>query len=158
MDLEQALEQFDTTEANLLRLEAVWAEMQRLIPNGIAFMEGSTEGRRYQELARAFDAIAGALPKVASFSIDSRPLGLNEIAQGRFDVAEIGEVSAEIGFEEAIDRPTAASGRFGTDTVDWIEKHNNAGDRPRIELWANSHLELLLARRPHLAVALGLRP
>jgi Restriction endonuclease len=52
----------------------------------------------------------------------------------------------------------ATSGRFTADAVVLIEKHNNEGKRPQIEMWAESHLELLLARRPHLVSGFNLRP
>lgn len=52
----------------------------------------------------------------------------------------------------------ATSGRFTADAVALIEKHNNEGKRPHIEMWAESHLELLLARRPHLVSEFNLRP
>ena len=52
----------------------------------------------------------------------------------------------------------ATSGWFTGDAVAWIEKHNNEGRRPQIEMWAESHLELLLARRPHLVSGFNLRP
>jgi hypothetical protein len=52
----------------------------------------------------------------------------------------------------------ATSGRFTNDAVAYIEKHNNEGKRPHIEMWAESHLELLLARRPHLVAGFNLRP
>ncbi|MDO8187722.1 restriction endonuclease [Conexibacter sp. JD483] len=52
----------------------------------------------------------------------------------------------------------ATTGRFTSDAVAWIEKHNHEGKRPRIEMWADSHLELLLAQRPALVSEFGLRP
>ena len=39
MDLEKALEQFDATEANLRRLQAIWTELQSLMPSGIGFLD-----------------------------------------------------------------------------------------------------------------------
>ena len=51
----------------------------------------------------------------------------------------------------------ATSGRFTSDAVAWIEKHNDAGKQPTIEMWPESHLELLLARRPHLVAEFKLR-
>lgn len=51
----------------------------------------------------------------------------------------------------------ATSGRFTSDAVAWIEKHNNTGGTPRIEKWADSHLELLLSSRPAIVGAYGLR-
>ena len=51
----------------------------------------------------------------------------------------------------------ATSGRFTADAVAWVEKHNDAGMQPLIEMWPDSHLELLLARRPHLVAGFKLR-
>ncbi len=51
----------------------------------------------------------------------------------------------------------ATTGKFTSDSVDWIEKHNNDRKMPLITMWANSHLEILLANRPHLVAKLRLR-
>ena len=51
----------------------------------------------------------------------------------------------------------ATSGRFTTDAVDRIEKHNQSGQSPRIEMWPESHLEMLLARKPALIAEFHLR-
>ncbi|MCX4665961.1 restriction endonuclease [Streptomyces sp. NBC_01381] len=52
---------------------------------------------------------------------------------------------------------TATSGRFSADAVKWAEQHNNSGAAPYVELWPESQLEALLASKPHLAAAHGLR-
>jgi hypothetical protein len=52
----------------------------------------------------------------------------------------------------------ATCGWFTVDAVTWIKKHNYDGKRPLIEMWPESHLELLLASRPHLVAKLNLRP
>lgn len=49
------------------------------------------------------------------------------------------------------------SGKFTADAVAYIEKHNNSGKNPKIEMWADSDLERILARNPHLAVGHNLR-
>ena len=51
----------------------------------------------------------------------------------------------------------ATSGRFSKDAVALREKRELEGTLPRVELWADSHLEMLLARRPHLIASFGLR-
>lgn len=48
------------------------------------------------------------------------------------------------------------SGRFTVDAVNWIEQHN-AGNRLQVDMWAETHLELLLAERPWLVEQLSLR-
>lgn len=44
----------------------------------------------------------------------------------------------------------ATTGRFTSDAVTWIEKHNYGGEKPRIAMWPDSHLEMLLATRRQL--------
>jgi Restriction endonuclease len=51
----------------------------------------------------------------------------------------------------------ATSGRFSDGAIAWAEQHNSSGAAPFIELWPDSRLESLLAQRPYLAAAHGLR-
>jgi hypothetical protein len=107
VDLEKALEQFDATEANLRRLLAVWTEMEGLIPSGIAFLDDSPEGRRYRELAHAYEEIMTATPAINGFRIRAVPVELDAIGQMRFDAAELGEPEAYVSTEQAISQPGA---------------------------------------------------
>lgn len=51
----------------------------------------------------------------------------------------------------------ATSGRFTTDAIDFIEKNNQGDNGLRIEMWPESHLELILARHPDLVAEYKLR-
>lgn len=51
----------------------------------------------------------------------------------------------------------ATSAKFTTNAIDYIEKHNFRGKRPRIEMWSVSHLEKLLHERPYLIAEYALR-
>ncbi|MFG3091645.1 restriction endonuclease [Streptomyces antibioticus] len=51
----------------------------------------------------------------------------------------------------------ATSGRFTSDAVAWAERHNSEGVAPSIELWPDNRIETLLAQRPHIAAAHGLK-
>lgn len=51
----------------------------------------------------------------------------------------------------------ATSGRFTANAVDWAEKHNERGGLPIIELWPENRLETMLAEKPRIAAAHGLR-
>ena len=51
----------------------------------------------------------------------------------------------------------ATSGRFTSDAVALVEKHNQSDSALRIEMWPESHLERLLASRPVLIAQFGLR-
>ena len=51
----------------------------------------------------------------------------------------------------------ATSGRFTSDAVRWIEEHDQSDEALHIEMWPNSHLEMLLAKRLDLIAEFGLR-
>jgi hypothetical protein len=51
----------------------------------------------------------------------------------------------------------ATSGRFTADAIALIEKHNHGDHALYIDMWADSHLETLLAARPHLIAQFRLR-
>jgi hypothetical protein len=51
----------------------------------------------------------------------------------------------------------ATSGRFTSDAVALIEKHNQSDSALRIEMWPESHLERLLAERPAIIAEFRLR-
>lgn len=51
----------------------------------------------------------------------------------------------------------ASSGRFTQDAVQWVEKRRGERTVPRVDIWPESHLEMLLARRPQLVARFGLR-
>jgi hypothetical protein len=51
----------------------------------------------------------------------------------------------------------ATSGRFTSDAVSMIEKHNQSDTALRIEMWPESHLERLLASRPAIIAEFSLR-
>lgn len=50
----------------------------------------------------------------------------------------------------------ATTGRFSQDAVAIAERRNHELQAPRVELWPDSHLETLLARRPAIAGRFGL--
>lgn len=51
----------------------------------------------------------------------------------------------------------ATTGRFTSDAVALVERHNQSDTALRIEMWPSSHLERLLAARPDLIAEFGLR-
>jgi hypothetical protein len=51
----------------------------------------------------------------------------------------------------------ATSGRFSADGVGVVERHNADGLRPLVEMWPDSQLEAMLAQRPDVVEAYGLR-
>lgn len=103
--LDEALRQLERVEANIARLEKIWASMEQLIPQGIAFVGAGPEGRAYDDLQRSFGEIVEALPAIGGWKITARPWELDEIAQSRLDANEIGEVEALVSIERDVQRP-----------------------------------------------------
>jgi hypothetical protein len=79
-----------------------------------------------------------------------KSVGLQDVITVKEQMALWGEPRVEVVI-------IATSGRFTTDAIQWIEKHNTNGEVPRIEMWPDSHLELLLASRPGMVAEFGLR-
>lgn len=96
-----ALRQFEATEANLIKLERLWAEIQSSIPQDIVFGEDP----QYEEHCRAFGEVFAALPLIDGWKPDIMLSGLNDIAQNRFDAKDLGLIEVEISVESAITAP-----------------------------------------------------
>lgn len=96
-----ALEVFEAAEANLVKLERVWSEIDARIPGGICFGNDPD----FEDRTRAFTALQVALPKIDGWAPTAVPLSLNEIAQNRFDAMEVGEPGIETSVEESVEAP-----------------------------------------------------
>jgi hypothetical protein len=96
-----ALRQFEATEANVAKLENLWAEICTLTPSGLQFGSDPV----YEDRVRAFNDVLAALPTIDGWKPESEPWDLNAIGQARLDAKEIGEIGAEISVEEGIEAP-----------------------------------------------------
>ncbi|WP_208153857.1 restriction endonuclease (plasmid) [Sinorhizobium medicae] len=96
-----ALEQFEATEANLIKLERLWDEIASMIPTGINF--GANV--EYEDRVRSFDLLLASLPKIGGWKPTATPPDLDGVAQGRLDAMEIDEPSAHVSVERWIEEP-----------------------------------------------------
>jgi hypothetical protein len=101
-DLAAALATCDRVEVNLSRLEAVWNELSEMVPGGTVW---SIDNARYAELTRSFADLAAGLPAIGGYRITDRPMPADEIFQNRVDASDVGELSAHLDVERAIDAP-----------------------------------------------------
>ena len=79
---------------------------------------------------------------------------------GKVNVKTVSELQAQMKLWEppvVHELIIVTTGRFTTDAVDYVEKHNRSPASMRISMWPNSHLERLLARRPELIAKFRLR-
>lgn len=101
-ELNEAIRQFDATEANLKRLEEVWEEMKALIPAGMVIDLSSPDAQRYGSLRRTFNHILKSMPTIDSFQLRDQLIGLDEVFQLRLDAHEIGDAESMISVEQRI--------------------------------------------------------
>ena len=99
--LMNALEKFEATEANVAKLERLWSELESLVPDGISFGEDPD----YDDKVCAYSLLLDALPMIDGWKPTMSPWALNEIAQNRLDVIELGEPMASVQLEEGIIEP-----------------------------------------------------
>ncbi|HEY0837141.1 MAG TPA: restriction endonuclease [Azospirillum sp.] len=99
--LMRALQAFEATEANIVKLERLWDEMRSLIPSGVVFCNDP----EYEDRCRSFSALLAELPKIDGWKPGIEPIDLNALAQNRLDALEIGEPEAQIHVENAIEAP-----------------------------------------------------
>jgi hypothetical protein len=99
--INSALRQFEAAEANLAKLERLWSEIRKLMPDGLGFGSDPT----YDERLRIFEDVLAALPKIDGWKPESVPMDLDSIGQSRLDAKECGEISAEIAVENEIEAP-----------------------------------------------------
>ena len=99
--LNQALKQFEATEANVEKLQRLWARMEKLLPTSSSISFDQEEVAQYEECSRSFNTIAAALPKIDGHKLTISHLPLQEVFQNALDCLELGEITATVSAEEA---------------------------------------------------------
>ena len=90
--LSAALRSFETTEANLNKLERLWGKACALIPDSLSF--GDDPG--YEDTCRSIELVAKYLPSIDGWRPNFNMIDLNTIAQTRRDYLELEEQEARI--------------------------------------------------------------
>ena len=127
--LNAALRPFESTEANLTKLEKVLSEIMTEIPNGIAFVD---ENVKFENNCRSFYELLAALPKIDGWRPEIQLMELNEIAQNRLDAEEVGEFEAKVYVESSIVEPTKI-----------LREYRYRFDKKRQELIRDALIELI---------------
>lgn len=117
--LNAALRIFEATEANLVKLEKIWIEMESVILSGVVFLEDSG----YENNCRDFENVLASLPKIDGWKPKIYLMNLNEIGQNRLDAMEVGEIECQISVENHIYEPAKL-----------IREYRHKFDRKRREL------------------------
>ena len=108
-DLSAALDLFDRTEANLVKLEHIWEQIKVATPDGIAF---GYDTPQVESLVEDFEAIAKALPAIDGYRIEASPTTPDGVASMRFDALDLGEPLAQFEVERVIQEPGKQIGLY----------------------------------------------
>jgi hypothetical protein len=97
--LDDALNQFEAAEANLVKLEQIWQRIEQLIPTSPAFGPPP----EYEELCRAFRQVLPGVPAIDGFRVGDCLYGYDAAGQMRLDAAELGGIEADLSVQNALE-------------------------------------------------------
>lgn len=98
--LDDALQQFESVEANLTKLEHLWARIERILPGGPAF--GAPP--EYEALCFSFRRVLPGVPPIDGFRVTDCLLDYDAVGQMHLDAAEVGEIEAQVSVQNEIER------------------------------------------------------
>lgn len=96
--LDAALKQFEAAQANLEKLDKLWADIERLQPSSPAF-GGPPD---YAELCLAFRRVLPGLPAIDGFRVSDQLHDYDEAGQMLLDALEVGEIEAQVSVTNAL--------------------------------------------------------
>ena len=97
------LQLFSATETNLAKLDALWRQIEGLVPSGPAF--GSTP--EYEELCLAFRRILSSLPAIDKFRIEDQLYDHDAAGQMHLDALELDDFAVRV----QVEKDLSAQGR-----------------------------------------------
>ena len=100
-DINSVLRQLEAVEANVEKLQRIFGEIRELTPDGICFGSDPV----FDDRVRTFEDVLAALPTIDGWKPTATPIDLNTLAQWRLDAKEIGELTAELDADEAVEKP-----------------------------------------------------
>jgi len=100
--LTEALRAFEAAEANVIRLENLWAEIEKEFPTGNVFQAESPE---YEDRCRAYAAILAALPAIDGWKPTEVPLPLSDVNYQTIGANEVGDVESHIVLHDHLSAP-----------------------------------------------------
>jgi len=102
IDLTEALRAFEAAEANVVRLENLWSQIEKEFPTGNVFEAESPE---YENQCRSYEAILDALPSIDAWKPTETPLSLSDVNYQTIDAREVGDVESQMALHDRLSAP-----------------------------------------------------
>ena len=100
MDLNTTLKQFEAVEANLAKLDRLWAQIQELLPGQGSVVLNDPD--KYLMLQRSFSQIEKGMPAIDGVKLRNLLLHPDEIVSGKIDCLELDEFGSTLAFDRAL--------------------------------------------------------
>lgn len=100
--LNDALKDFEATEANLNKLEKLWKQMEPLLPDHAFRVSGPSDEELYKDIERKFENIRKAMPNIDGFELANEIKPCDSILPNMSDCAELGEPVAALQFHRSL--------------------------------------------------------
>jgi hypothetical protein len=94
--LNEVLQQFEAAEANLVKLEQLWAEIQSYMMSANGNWFKDEDEAEYDNRARAFRRLAAAMPKIDGHELAFEIDAYSDVFMGHMEANEIGEFEAMV--------------------------------------------------------------
>src|SRR5438874_8285460 len=93
MDINQALRQFEATEANLEKLERLWDKMAGQLPRGGIIAYDQTAEAEYERRRLSFQRLLAAMPAIDGHTLSDCTIAYRDLSVWRMDAYELDEPS-----------------------------------------------------------------
>jgi len=110
MDLNDAVKQFEAVEANLVKLEQLWKQIEKLLPSLDEVQVGDQE--QYVRAQRSFEHIAKPMPKVDGLELKICLAHPDEIFRMKVETLEIGEFTDRVALDSDLRRQGEVLGEY----------------------------------------------
>ena len=100
--LSDALKEFESTEANLDKLDKLWKKMEPLLPSHGSGTGGPSDEDVYKDIERKFENIRMIMPKIDGFELANKIHPCDSMLPAMLDYAELGEPFEELAYLKSL--------------------------------------------------------
>jgi len=102
MDLNETLKAFESTEANLVKLDQLWSEMERFLSTANSNFHNAEHEKEYESRARSFRLILRTMPKIDGHELEDEVDRYDDVFIAHYQASEVGD------FEVIVDQRSVA--------------------------------------------------
>ena len=102
LQLNDALKEFEATEANLDKLDKLWKQMAELLPSATSGVSGPSDEDVYKDIERKFENIRKIMPKIDGFELANKIQPCDSILPTMLEYVDLGEPLADLAYHQTL--------------------------------------------------------